>query len=135
MIKEIRDQLITDIQENIGSLSKVDKYRGEFEEGSDWNPTDTACFIQVIGYKPKVRSSANTLLKSTVLIRIYSGANFRHNKDGLDVTEAVISLVDGGLLDVDGSLYRMAISEDGFDFIYYERGFEGYAFNLMITKS
>lgn len=132
MIKEIRDQLITDIQTEIGSLSKVDKYRGEFEEGSDWNPTDTACFIQVVGYKPKVKTAANTVLKSSVIIRIYSGANFRHNKDGLDVTEAVIALVNGGLLTVDGNQYRMSLADEGFDFIYYERGFEGYAFNLLI---
>lgn len=132
MIKEIRDQLITDIQTELGSLSKVDKYRGEFEEGSDWNPTDTACFIQVVGYKPKVKTASNTVLKSSVIIRIYSGANFRHNKDGLDVTEAIISLVNGGLLTVGDNQYRISLADEGFDFIYYERGFEGYAFNILI---
>lgn len=136
MIKEIRNQLITDIQQELGSLSKVDRYRGEFEEDSNWDPTDRACFVQVLSWRPISKNPQNETLRAVIIMRIYAGGKLSPIGEGLDVVERIITLLNGETLNlnIDGEeyYYQMYIPQEGMDLILYEKGFEGYAFNLYL---
>lgn len=132
MLKTIRDQLKTDIKAT-NEFQTVDKYRGEFEDGSEWNPTATACFLQVIGFKPRVKAADGNVIKSTVLIRIYAGAFYKHDRDALDSAEFIFNLLDGHTLESGDDRWRMSIGDEGMDLIYSEKGFEAYAFNVIIS--
>lgn len=132
MLKEIRDQLIGDIKTALPTLNKIDRYRGELEEGSEWNPDSEAVFVQVIGYKPRLKAADGTILKKTVVVRIYAGANTRHDKDALDIVEPLIDLFAGSNFEVDGNNHKIMVSDEGMELMLYEKGFEGYAFNIFI---
>ncbi len=132
MLKTIRDQLKTDIKAT-NEFQLVDKYRGEFEEGSEWNPTATACFLQVIGFKPRVKAADGNVIKSTVLIRIYAGTLGKYDRDALDGAEYIYNLLDGHTLESGNEQWRMSISDEGMDLIYSEKGFEAYAFTVIIS--
>jgi hypothetical protein len=135
MIKQIRQQLIADIKDTLG-FGTVDKYRGEFEEGSDWSPSHSACFLRVMNYRSRVRAADGKGLRKSVVIKIYAGSNSRHGKDALDMIENLINMLDGSTLEgehLDDNRYNMTVSEEGMDMILYERGFEGYTFNLIVT--
>lgn len=132
MLKEIRDELLNDIKTALPELGTIGKYRGEFEEGSDWKPTDTACFVRVTGYRPRVKASDNSILKKTVEMKIYAGANSRHFKDALDIVESLVDLFSGSSITVSGTKFNFVIPDEGMDLILYERGFEAYAFIILI---
>ena len=135
MIKQIRQQLIADIKDTLG-FGTVDKYRGEFEEGSDWNPSHSACFLRVMNYRSRVRAADGRGIRKSVVIKVYAGSNFRHGKDALDMIEGLINMLDGSTLEGEylaGKKYNMIVGEEGMDMILYERGFEGYAFDLIVT--
>ena len=53
MIKEIRDALINTISMETGLGIPCFRYRGELEEGSEWNPVLPAVFVQVTDFEPK----------------------------------------------------------------------------------
>lgn len=131
MLKEIRQQLLQDIKETL-QYRIVDRYRGEFEEGSEWNPGPSACFIRVLGFKKRTRAADGTGLKNTAVLRIYAGANLKHGLDALDMVEELVTMLDGGQLEIEssGEKYRLSVSQEGMDMIFYANGFEGYAFNI-----
>ena len=53
LLPAIRDEVTNAIKDALGSdIELIDKYRGEFEQNSEWSPRDTACFLQVINYIP-----------------------------------------------------------------------------------
>lgn len=139
MLKEIRNTLLVDIKAAT-EIDMVDKYRGEFGEGSGWSPNPTNCFIQVIGKSGFIRSADNKVLKWRASLKIFAGANYNQDRDGLDVVEQLETYLDNQTLAVnfgtetepDIKNYRMQISPDGWDLIYTELGFEGYAFTLFI---
>lgn len=131
MLKEIRDQLIADIKSAL-SITHTDKYRGELEEGSEWNPSSESIFVQVVSYRPKVKANDNRVLKSSAVIKIYAGANTKHDKDALDLIESLINLLAGSTLTVGGNDYKISITDEGMDLILYEKGFEGYAFMILV---
>ncbi len=135
MIKEIFDQLIADIKAGVTELELVEQYNGEFEEGTDWNPRASACFIQLTGYKPVVKHSDGSSGKSQVIFKIYTGANKKQNKSAMDITEGVIELLNGSKLTIEssGKTYIMTIMAEGMDFISYQQGFEAYVFSLSVV--
>lgn len=136
MLKEIRQELINQIQTELGSLAKVDRYRGEFEEGSEWYPTPTACFIQIVHWKPISKSPQGETLRSASVLRVYAGGKITPAGEGTDIVEQVVTLLDGNTLTltIDGTDYalNMSIPDEGMDLILAEKGFEGYAFNLYL---
>lgn len=134
MIKDIFTQLKTDITAGVASLEMVEQYRGEFEEGTDWNPRASACFLQLTGYKPFVKHSDGSSGKAMTTFKIYAGANLKQDKNAMDVTEAVITLLDGAKLTIEssGKTYTMSIMAEGMEFISYNKGFEAYAFYLSV---
>lgn len=132
MLKEIRDQLIIDTQVQFPSYDKVDRYRGEFEEGSDWNPGKVNVFFQVTGDRKKVSTAAGEIIKRITTVRVFAGSEYFHDVDGLTVVEDLINFFSGATLSIEDKKYHLTV-EEGMDLVYVERRFEGYAFNLLIT--
>ncbi len=132
MLKEIRDQLIIDTKVQFPTYDKVDKYRGEFEEGSDWNPGKVNVFFQVTGDRKKVSTSAGEIIKRITTVRVFCGTEYFHDVDGLTVVEELINFYSGATLSIDNKKYHLTV-EEGMSLVYVERRFEGYAFNLLIT--
>lgn len=132
MLKEIRDQLIIDTRIQFPEYDKVDKYRGEFEEGSEWNPGKVNVFFQVTGNRKKVSTAAGEVIKKIITVRVFAGAEYYHDVDGLSVVESLMDFYSGSSLSIDSVKYSMTI-EQGMDLVYVERKFEGYAFNLLIS--
>lgn len=139
MLKKIRDTLLEDIKSDT-NIDHVEKYRGEFEEGSDWSPHPTNCLIQVLGKNGFVRAADNSVLKFRASFRVYGGGDNHKGIDGLDVIETLENFVDNKTLVVnfgtepapDLKRFSMQVSPDGWTLIYTEKGFEGYAFTLFI---
>lgn len=139
MLKQIRDTLLEDIKSGT-NIDLVEKYRGEFEEGSDWSPHPTNCLIQVLGKNGFVRAADNSVLKFRASFRIYAGADNHKGLDGLDVIETLENFLDNNSLKVNFGTeeapelrrFTMQITADGWNLIYTEKGFEGYAFTLLI---
>lgn len=137
MIKEIFQQLITDIKEGIEGLD-VDEYRGEFhDEQENWTPTDTACRLRVLGMKPIARSADGKVMRYNTVIQIYAGAIGKRDKSALDVAESLMELLDGGTLAVTiGAVtqkFTMTTSDDGWEFLVYKKTFYAYSFLLIVT--
>lgn len=135
MLKEIRQQLLEDIKEELG-IELVDRYRGEFEEGADWNPAPTVCFIRAVGYRKRIKAADGSGLRKTGVFMLYAGGNLRNGKDGLDVAESLINMLDGSVITVpalNSDKFRITVSEEGMGMILYDRGFEGYTFTITVT--
>lgn len=135
MLKQIRNQLITEIKDAL-NFELVDKYRGEFEQGSDWNPRLRNCFIQVMGKARMVTLADLSTGKAKNVLRIYAGANNRHSYDALDVMEPLEDFLHNTRLTftADGNTYnaKLNVPAQGWDLIYTDKGFEGYAMNLDV---
>lgn len=132
MLKEIRNQLITDIGTQFPTWSRVLKYKGEFEEGSDWNPTPNAVFLQVLGNSIKVMSAHSEILKKAAVIKVYAGSNSLSAADPLDIVEPLMDFLDGATLAVSAKKYTIKVDGEGIDYIYYDRGFEAYSFIIQV---
>jgi hypothetical protein len=135
LLTEILNTLISDLKTEFTDLEKVDKYRGEFNEDTDWNPTSTACFLQVVSYKPLVKHADSTF-KPLTAIRIYAGANTKHNQDALAIAEDVINYLNSSILSVTigeaTKQFHVYLGDEGMDFINYIKGFEAYTFLITV---
>lgn len=68
----------------------VESYRGEFEEGNDWNPIFPVCFVRLRQLSSPIISAAGEGLKDEMRFALYIG-----NKDNaFDISEQVWNQFD-----------------------------------------
>lgn len=93
MLKEIFN-LVQSTLKTALSIEAVYEYKGEFEEGVDWDPSFPCVFIQADNpYEPMARSADNSVLKYKSTFTLYCG-----NLGTLltmDMLETVIAAFDG----------------------------------------
>lgn len=115
-MKELFDLLISKLQ-TIGVFSLVARYKGEFEEGADWNPIFPACFIRLTGVRPELIGSSGEVLKHRVSFVLYIADKDRDEPLVLELIDAV-----AGITDIDENpVFLNSISWGG-----YARGVEVY---------
>jgi hypothetical protein len=141
LLPAIRDEVTNAIKDNLGSeIQLIDKYRGEFEQNSEWNPRDTACFLQVINYRPTEEFANDDIAVLKCRIRVYAGAIVKHGQDALSLVAKLIELFNASDLDftvtkgtdTEAFSMKISISNEGMDFIIYKLGFEAYTFIIEI---
>lgn len=136
MLKEIFSGLITDIQTEFPFIKKVDRYKAELEAISEWKATDTACFLHVMGFKPIAKGAGGKSLKWNLILKVYAGANLKHDKSALEITEDLLKYFDGTLITftVSGLPFQLKsqVLDEGMEFNLYRTAFEAYSFLVSI---
>ncbi len=93
--KAIFDKLITDLKAGVPALTSVERYKGEFENGSSWDPNPPQVFARFEGTGDINHTSDGKIgtyrieLMLFIVARDYTGAGV------LDTVEAVADYLDG----------------------------------------
>jgi len=91
-MKEIFNSLI-DTLRSLNIFSIVDRYKGEFDEGTDWNPVWPACYVRLTNIKPESISSGREVLKYRVSFTLYVANQDRDGLTILDLIEKVSRII------------------------------------------
>jgi len=137
MLKEIFEQLKQDIKTAVPSIKKVERYKGEFEKDSNWNPEFPCCFIRYQNYKPVTRSPQGEVLKAKTFLTLYVGDKDIKAPRVLSTVENIIDLFDGTSFKVNLSgedyYYNISLNERGSEFYGYVKGVEVYTVPIVIS--
>ena len=108
MIKDIFNELETDIKSGIEGLAAVRQYNGEFEDDAEWNPIFPIVLWELVSYLPKVKDGEGKILTQELEVNFYCG----NKRDATDLLENLINYLDGFYIEVpDIGLYRVEIQE------------------------
>lgn len=91
MIKEIRDALIDTISMQAGLNTPCFPYRGEFEEGAEWNPVLPAVFVQCTDLEPKNFTAGGSSGVMEYGVSLYCG----DKEDSTLLAESLFDYFDG----------------------------------------
>lgn len=133
MLKDLFEYLITYLGTNIPSLKKVDRYKGELEEGSQWTPVFPCVFIRLDGWKPKTISADGSVLDWDIFISFHLADKDTAEAKVLDLLDSIQSLVDGIDITVNDTTYKIIVAADGGQWSAYFKGVEVYSFMTYLT--
>lgn len=132
MLKEILGKLEEVIQTERPEMH-VGRYKGEFEEGADWNP-QFPCFLYRLTKAGKAITAMNgAALKYEARITAYVADRDMTSPAALDVIEDLIEL-DGMEIElIKGKYFRVRLDdENGFQFYGYGPQVEVYTMHLIV---
>ena len=102
MIKEIIDSLIAQLPKSVDTVKTADRYRGEFEENSEWNPVFPSVFFQVNEFKPEGLMSDGRTVKKRVFLTVYCANEY----EAAELAESVYDFLDGIAVMDESGVYR-----------------------------
>jgi hypothetical protein len=132
MLKEILEKLEEVIQTEHPEIY-VRRYKGEFEEGADWNP-DFPCFLYRLTKAGKaITGMTGASLINEARITAYIADRDMNSPAALDVIEDLIEL-DGMEIElIKGKYFRVRLDdENGFQFYGYGPQVEVYTMHLIV---
>ena len=137
MLKEIFEQLKLYIKTAVPSIKKVERYKGELEKSSSWNPEFPCCFIRYENYKPISRTPQGEVLKAKTFLSLYVGDKDIKSPSVLNTVESVINLFDGTNFKVEIAgeeyYYNISLNDKGSEFYCYFKGVEVYTVPIVIS--
>ena len=107
MIKEVIDVLIAGMPASVSAIKKADRYRGEFEEGSDWNPTFPIVLFRVEELKTDTLLADGVYARKTLEGTVYCGNDY----EAAELMESVVDYLNGTMIELDNINY--SVSTDG----------------------
>lgn len=145
--KKIFLELITQLKglkdsedpEAVPILSRVQRYKGELEEGSQWNPTFPIAFVQFAGYRPEAEATDGQWLSERLYFRLYIGDRNASSPDGLDALEAVIDFFNSKDIQItlnegNKQTFKVKIAKEGGDLYGYIVGVDAYVLLIEVTR-
>ena len=94
MIREAIEKIQSIISTGITGCY-VSRYKGEFEEGVDWNPQFPCVMTALHSYKPINTAADGTVLSDETRIILYIADRDINASSALDTVENVLKLTDG----------------------------------------
>ena len=136
MLKEIFKGLEELVRDKIPTV-KVGRYKGEFEEGADWNPAFPAVLIRVNSLLPTERNMSGQVISYSAEFTLYIADRDMNQPSGLDTIEAVINTIEDNSITNDdyGTEYDMKVGDDGMKFLGYGNQVEVYILNVNVQCS
>lgn len=137
MLKAIFAELISFIKDAVPGLP-VSRYKGEFEEGSEWNPVFPSCFIQYSGLKPMeaLKLTDGSYQKAFIYVNIFVGDHDYTEPAVLDMVETLQSLFVKSRLTINIDAvdysFNIFLSEEGTQNFAYTKGAELYRIAVKI---
>lgn len=92
-MKDVFDKLTT-LLTGLNIFKVISRYKGEFEEGADWNPIFPACYIRLTGVRPELIGSQGEVLKHRVSFSIYIADADRDEPAVLELIDAVAGIAE-----------------------------------------
>lgn len=125
-LTKIQDKIKTQFPE----IKKVDYYKGEFEEGVEWNPIFPVVFTNCTQINPKLAGSK--ILTGTLIINIYTGIKIE-DEDQTTLFENLVLFLNS--LNEDAGLSSEFVFEIKLILLQgYFYGIEAYRIELHATK-
>jgi hypothetical protein len=107
MLKELRNDLISFIS-SIPGVNRCTKYRGELEEGSEWNPVFPSSFVNFTAVTPLSHSADSRMIgRNRFAAEIYVAD--RH--DCADLTETITNELDATEITLGENIYQVKLIE------------------------
>lgn len=131
MLKQILNTIINEI--SYAAEMKTGRYKGEFEDGADWNPQFPCALVRVLKMTPEVTGMSNSRLGYVTKMVIYIGDRETNESKTLDTVEYLIGLFDSAEFETeDGKYFHTAIGEEGFSFHGYGSQVEVYTLTIDV---
>lgn len=136
MLKELLNKIEDTIKTQMPTV-KVGRYKGEFEEGSDWNPTFPIVLQRLNNYSPIQKNTMNRVTAAETGITLYVADKDINSSKGLDTLEDVLDCFDGEVLSLEsnGATYTVNVSihDDGCKLYGYIKGVEIYTVQISVN--
>ena len=114
-------------------LIKIGRYKGEFEDGSEWSPVFPCVFQRLNNYTPLAKGMQREVLDAVTGITLYVADKDINSSKGLDLLEDVIELFNGVTLQTPGFTATAYIRDEGMELFGYMKGVEVYILQIAIT--
>lgn len=133
MIHEVINTMIDAIEENFGSESEATTkikeckyYKGEFEEGSQWNPVFPVAFVNCSAFNPQ-QTSQNGWIATKASVGVYVGIKLDEKSQQEFFSDFIQWLTT---LYADG--YEIEVQAG--NLVGYFSGIEAYKFDVTVVK-
>jgi len=149
MFTKIFDALKTGIAElDESGRMYVERYKGEFEEGADWNPRFPCALIRFMGMYKFVEGKDSNILLRNSKVMVYCAVINKSEPAILDLIETLMEYFNNTTLQIDitpdptdeetdpEKVYTYAtldLEDDNCNFHGYYKGVEVYTINAKIT--
>jgi len=138
MLLELFTTLLEDIQTAVPEFKRVDRYKFEFEQGTDWDPEYPICFMRYDGIKPNPRTviADGSYTKAYIYLTLFIGDEDINSPVVLDKVEKVQSLFVNSFITIPvesvDRKFNITLSENGTELHGYVKGVEVYRVGLKI---
>ena len=116
MLKQLLSKIESYLRTELTGV-KIGRYKGEFEENSDWNPVFPIVLQRLHSYRPTQKNMLGQVIAADTSITLYIANKDINDSVGLDTLESVISNLDGEVLIVtlvaavdDGEVHTPAVT-------------------------
>lgn len=131
MLKQILNTIINEI--SYAAEMKTGRYKGEFEEGADWNPQFPCALVRMMKMAPEGTTMSNSRFGYSTKLMIYIADRDIQESKTLDTVEYLIGLFDSAEMETeDGKYFRTFIADEGINFYGYGNQVEIYTLTIDV---
>lgn len=135
MLKELLNKIEEELKAQLPTV-KVGRYKGEFEEGTDWSPVFPVIFFRLNDYVPTNKSTGGKVLSADTGITLYVADKDINSSKGLDTIEDAIGCFDGVVFKFLSNnatvTVNVSIHDEGFKLYGYIKGVEVYTLQILV---
>ena len=95
MLKEIKQNIIDTLEQQVSGLALVKEYANEFAPGAEWNPAFPCALVRISDVTPTLKDSSNKTLRFAGEAIIYVATKNNAAVNSLELASEIYDVFDG----------------------------------------